>query len=148
MTCHIDNYTEFETENGVIYIKDDAINKLSKVDTIVFDCDGVLIDVRNAYNVAIAATTQFIIEALTGNTIPNNLFDSELNHAFKRTGGGLSTAHRYLRVSQRFLTALHLSRTYPSGADRGPGAAAGSGTWFSSESNRDGPSAQQCGYAW
>lgn len=87
MTCHIDNYTEFETENGVIYIKDDAINKLAKVDTIVFDCDGVLIDVRNAYNVAIAATTQFIIEALTGNTIPNNLFDSELNHAFKRTGG-------------------------------------------------------------
>lgn len=80
-------YTTIETTNGTIYIKKDKIAELEKIDTIVFDCDGVLIDVRNAYNVAIAATTRFVIESFTGTVIPETIFDSDLNHAFKSTGG-------------------------------------------------------------
>ena len=80
-------YIEIENPRGTIYIREDKLTQLAKVDTIVFDCDGVLLDVRNAYNVAIAATTKIIIEAFTGTVIPEEIFDSELNHLFKRTGG-------------------------------------------------------------
>ena len=81
------NYIEIENSNGTIYIREDKIADLAKVDAIVFNCDGVLLDVRNAYNVAIAATTRRIIEGLTGTVIPESIFDSSLNHAYKRTGG-------------------------------------------------------------
>ena len=81
------NYIEFKNSKGTIYVKKDRVNDLTKLDTIVFDCDGVLIDVRNAYNVAIAATTRIIIEAFTGTIIPEVIFSSELNHSYKRTGG-------------------------------------------------------------
>ena len=80
-------YIEVKNSRGTIYIRNDILTELAKVDTIVFDCDGVLLDVRNAYNVAIAATTKIIIEAFTGAVIPKEMFDSELNHYFKRTGG-------------------------------------------------------------
>jgi phosphoglycolate phosphatase-like HAD superfamily hydrolase len=80
-------YIEITNSNGTTYIRQDKLEALAKVDAIVFDCDGVLLDVRNAYNVAIAATTQRIIEAFTGTVIPESLFDSTLNHAYKRTGG-------------------------------------------------------------
>jgi hypothetical protein len=80
-------YIEVKNARGTIYIRDDILTELANVDTIVFDCDGVLLDVRNAYNVAIAATTKIIIEAFTGTVIPKEMFDSKLNHYFKRTGG-------------------------------------------------------------
>jgi len=81
------NYIELMNSKGTIYIKKDRVNNLAEIDTIVFDCDGVLIDVRNAYNVAIAATTRIIIEAFTGTIIPEAIFSSELNYSYKRTGG-------------------------------------------------------------
>jgi len=80
-------YIEIENPNGTTYIRKDKLEALARVDAIVFDCDGVLLDVRNAYNVGIAATTQRIIEAFTGTKIPESIFDSTLNHAYKRTGG-------------------------------------------------------------
>ncbi len=80
-------YIKLENKRGTIYIRKDKLADLAKVDTVVFDCDGVLLDVRNTYNVAIAATTRIIIEAFTGTVIPESLFTSELNFAFKRTGG-------------------------------------------------------------
>jgi phosphoglycolate phosphatase-like HAD superfamily hydrolase len=80
-------YIEIENSNGTTYIREDKLSDLARVDAIVFDCDGVLLDVRNAYNVAIAATTRRIIEAFTGTVIPESIFDSNLNHAYKRTGG-------------------------------------------------------------
>lgn len=80
-------YIENETQKGSFYIREDKLEKLAQVDTIVFDCDGVLLDVRNAYNNAISATTKIIIKAVTGTNISEDLFDSELNYAFKRTGG-------------------------------------------------------------
>lgn len=81
------NYIEIENPNGTTYIRKDKLEALANVDAIVFDCDGVLLDVRNAYNVGIAATTKRIIEDFTGTKIPESIFDSTLNHAYKRTGG-------------------------------------------------------------
>jgi phosphoglycolate phosphatase-like HAD superfamily hydrolase len=99
-------YIELENKNGIIYIREDKLEELAKVDTIVFDCDGVLIDVRNTYNVAIAATTKIIIKAFTGTVIPEKIFDSELNFAFKRTGGFNNDWTHTYAVIMRILAEL------------------------------------------
>jgi len=99
-------YIEIENPRGTIYIREDKLAELAMVDVIVFDCDGVLLDVRNAYNIAIAATTKIIIEAFTGTVIPEELFDSELNHLFKRTGGFNNDWTHAYSVIMRILAEL------------------------------------------
>jgi phosphoglycolate phosphatase-like HAD superfamily hydrolase len=99
-------YTKLESENGLIYLREDKLPEIAEIDTIVFDCDGVLLDVRNAYNVAIAATTRYIVEAFTGTIIPEELFDSKLNHAYKRTGGFNNDWTHAYAVIMRILAEL------------------------------------------
>ena len=48
------------------YIKEEASEALSRVDAFVFDCDGVLLDTRESYNVCIKKTAERIILTLTG----------------------------------------------------------------------------------
>jgi len=102
----VTKYIEIENPKGTTYIREDKIAEIAKVDTIVFDCDGVLLDVRNAYNVAIAATTKIIIEAFTGTVVPEEIFDSELNHLFKRTGGFNNDWSHAYAVIMRILAEL------------------------------------------
>ena len=45
-----------------IYIDDSNINVLDEIDTIIFDCDGVLIDITKSYDLAIIKTTQYVLE--------------------------------------------------------------------------------------
>ena len=99
-------YIKLENQRGTIYIREDSLQELAKVDTVVFDCDGVLLDVRKAYNVAIAATTKIIIEAFTGTVIPEEIFDSELNHLYKRTGGFNNDWTHAYAVIMRILAEL------------------------------------------
>jgi len=70
-------------DNG-IYVND-AIS-LSDVDAIIFDCDGVLIDVTNSYDKAIIKTTDFILKefANISNAIP---ITTQIIDEFKKTGG-------------------------------------------------------------
>jgi len=81
-------YTEYETVIGeTSYLRRDRLKELGEVDVVVFDCDGVLLDVRESYSRAVAETTSILMEAMTGVRIPRNLFDGGLNRAYKRTGG-------------------------------------------------------------
>ena len=81
-------YTEYETVIGeTSYLRRDRLKELGEVDVVVFDCDGVLLDVRESYNRAVAETISILMEAMTGVRIPRNLFDGGLNRAYKRTGG-------------------------------------------------------------
>lgn len=73
--------------NGTTYIREDRLEELAKVDVIVFDCDGVLIDVRDSYSRAVARTTCILVEAFTGTSLPESMFDDALNFAYKKTGG-------------------------------------------------------------
>ena len=45
-----------------IYIDNSIANILDKTDSIVFDCDGVLIDITKSYDLAIIKTTQYVLE--------------------------------------------------------------------------------------
>ena len=47
-----------------IYISDDMIQKIQKFDSIIFDCDGVLVDIRNSYDNAINKTISAIMNEL------------------------------------------------------------------------------------
>ncbi len=69
-----------------IYIDDSGIDVLNKIDTIIFDCDGVLIDITKSYDQAIIKTTQYVLEnfAKINDTIT---VDYKIIDGFKSTGG-------------------------------------------------------------
>jgi phosphoglycolate phosphatase-like HAD superfamily hydrolase len=90
---------------GPAYVRGDALGELGRVDVVVFDCDGVLLDVRRSYVRALAWTVALLVEAFTGARVPEGLVDPGLSHAYKRTGGfnndwGLAYALTMAAVSQ------------------------------------------------
>ena len=69
-----------------IYINDSIKNILDKFDSIVFDCDGVLIDITESYDLAIIKTTKYVLENFT--KIKDSIdIDFEIIDEFKSTGG-------------------------------------------------------------
>ncbi|AFS81957.1 HAD family hydrolase [Candidatus Nitrosopumilus sediminis] len=69
-----------------IYVDDSKIEILNKIDAVVFDCDGVLIDITKSYDLAIIKTTQYVLEhfAKIDDSIP---IDFKIIDGFKSTGG-------------------------------------------------------------
>ena len=69
-----------------IYLDDSCINSLDSIDTIIFDCDGVLIDITKSYDLAIIKTTQYVLENFS--KINNSInVDFKIIDGFKSTGG-------------------------------------------------------------
>jgi len=69
-----------------IYTQDSITSEIEDIDGIVFDCDGVLVDVSNSYDLAIQRTTAYILKEIAG--IPK--FDpvtSKIIEGFKASGG-------------------------------------------------------------
>jgi len=69
-----------------IYVDDSRIDALNEIDAIIFDCDGVLIDITKSYDLAIIKTTQYILKnfAKIDDTID---VDFKIIDGFKSTGG-------------------------------------------------------------
>ncbi len=81
-------YIESQTASGeTYYVSQNRLGDLAKVDVVVFDCDGVLLDIRESYCRAVAKTTSALVETMTGFRVPEELYDPGLNRAYKRTGG-------------------------------------------------------------
>jgi HAD superfamily hydrolase (TIGR01548 family) len=74
-----------EIERGIM-INSKKINKIKKLDSVVFDCDGVLIDVSKSYNLAIKKTVDFILKEMT-QVNESILVTTEMIEGFKATGG-------------------------------------------------------------
>jgi len=74
-----------ETSPG-IYSNDSILSEISDVDGIIFDCDGVLVDVSNSYDLAIQRTTTYVLKEIAGiqkfDPITSKIIDE-----FKATGG-------------------------------------------------------------
>ena len=69
-----------------LYVDDSYINVIDKIDSIIFDCDGVLIDITKSYDLAIIKTTRYVLENLT--KINNSIdVDFKIIDGFKSTGG-------------------------------------------------------------
>jgi len=69
-----------------IYVDDSKIDALNETDAIIFDCDGVLIDITKSYDLAIIKTTQYILKnfAKIDDAID---VDFKIIDGFKSTGG-------------------------------------------------------------
>jgi HAD superfamily hydrolase (TIGR01548 family) len=69
-----------------IYIDNSGIDVLNEIDAVIFDCDGVLIDVSKSYDQAILKTTQYVLEnfAKINDSID---VDFKIIDGFKSTGG-------------------------------------------------------------
>jgi len=69
-----------------IYTDDSQIQILDKIDAVIFDCDGVLIDITKSYDLAIIKTTQYVLKNLA--KIDSSIdVDFKIIDGFKSTGG-------------------------------------------------------------
>ena len=69
-----------------IYAQDSISSEIANIDGIIFDCDGVLVDVSNSYDLAIQRTTAYVLKEIAD--VPK--FDpvtSKIIEGFKATGG-------------------------------------------------------------
>jgi HAD superfamily hydrolase (TIGR01548 family) len=69
-----------------IYIDAQKIGKIKNLDAIIFDCDGVLIDVSNSYDLAIKKTVDFVANKIASIN-KSSLVTKEMIDSFKKTGG-------------------------------------------------------------
>ena len=68
------------------FISDEIIQDIPKFDSIIFDCDGVLVDIRKSYDYAINKTISVIMKDIFNEDIPN-VITSKILHGLKSTGG-------------------------------------------------------------
>ncbi len=69
-----------------IYIDDSDIDVLNEIDAIIFDWDGVLIDITKSYDQAIIKTTQYVLENFAKINDGINV-DFKIIDGFKSKGG-------------------------------------------------------------
>ncbi|TFH01949.1 MAG: phosphatase [Nitrosopumilus sp.] len=69
-----------------IYLDDSIIDILKTSDGIIFDCDGVLIDITKSYDLTIIKTTKYVLENFA-NITDSIKIDSQIIDGFKSTGG-------------------------------------------------------------
>jgi len=72
--------------NKELYISDDIIQKIQKFDAIIFDCDGVLVDIRNSYDHAINKTISAIMNELFDYKA-EDIVTSKIHFGLKAAGG-------------------------------------------------------------
>lgn len=69
-----------------IYIDDSISDDLLSIDGIIFDCDGVLIDITKSYDLTINKTVKYVLENFS--QITNCIeIDSKIIDGFKSSGG-------------------------------------------------------------
>ena len=69
-----------------IHVDDSFNSVLPNIDSIIFDCDGVLIDITKSYDQTIITTTKYILETLAKITDSIDI-NFEIIDGFKATGG-------------------------------------------------------------
>ena len=72
--------------NKEIFISENIYQKISKFDSIIFDCDGVLVDIRNSYDHAINKTISTIMKELFNDDI-GDVVTSKIHFDLKSVGG-------------------------------------------------------------
>jgi phosphoglycolate phosphatase-like HAD superfamily hydrolase len=81
------DYKSLEINNKIVFIKKGSIKKLSQVDAVIFDCDGVLIDVSKSYFEAIKNTINYIFtRTVNKKALKEDVLD-DLIYIFKKSGG-------------------------------------------------------------
>ena len=69
-----------------IFVDTAKIDKIKNLDSVIFDCDGVLIDISNSYDLAIKKTVDFVLKKMAKIDQPN-IVNTQMIDGFKATGG-------------------------------------------------------------
>ena len=69
-----------------IFVDTAKIEKIKNLDAVIFDCDGVLIDITNSYDLAIKKTVDFVLKEMANIDQPN-IVSTKMIEDFKATGG-------------------------------------------------------------
>jgi len=72
--------------NKEIFISDELSQKIQNFDSIIFDCDGVLVDIRKSYDTAINKTISAIMKDLFDYEV-DDVVTSKIHFDLKATGG-------------------------------------------------------------
>ena len=62
-----------------IFVDIAKIDKIKNLDSVIFDCDGVLVDISNSYDLAIKKTVEFILKKMTDIDQPNFVNDKMID---------------------------------------------------------------------
>ncbi len=81
------SYQTRKLRDGDIFLSSSAIERLASVDTVVFDCDGTLIDVSRSYDAAIIKTASSLIRDFMDKSLQIEKVGGELIQEIRRTGG-------------------------------------------------------------
>ncbi|MEM3815833.1 MAG: hypothetical protein QW341_03190 [Candidatus Bathyarchaeia archaeon] len=87
MLNEFNEYITLKLEAGEAFLRKDIIESMKSIDAIIFDCDGVLIDIRGSYDKTISKSVALIFEGLTGLKIPEDFVSDEIIFLFRRSGG-------------------------------------------------------------
>jgi phosphoglycolate phosphatase-like HAD superfamily hydrolase len=82
-----EKYLTFTFDKDETYVKKDKAELLKDVDAVIFDCDGVLIDIRESYDMAISEAVVYILEGFIGLSLPRDLIPNEIVFLFRKSGG-------------------------------------------------------------
>ena len=69
-----------------IFVDTAKIEKIKNLDSVIFDCDGVLIDISNSYDLAIKKIVDFVLKKIASIDQPN-IVSTKMIEGFKATGG-------------------------------------------------------------
>lgn len=83
----LNNYIKKEINGKNVYLLKDSYHKLREVSTIIFDCDGVLIDVRNSYDKSIAKTVSYLANNMFNAYLLEKTITNNVINRFRKTGG-------------------------------------------------------------
>lgn len=82
-----DNYLAVNVDGRKAYVRRDAMAPMKEVSTLIFDCDGVLIDARNSYNRSISRTVSYLSQNLLKMPIPEQAISEQVIYSFRKSGG-------------------------------------------------------------
>ncbi len=82
----IREYLSLRTGHSSLYIRFSSLDLLSDVGGVIFDCDGVLIDEKTSYDVAIRDVVSYVASHLTGLRLAPQMVPEETIYAVRRVG--------------------------------------------------------------
>lgn len=80
-------YEAFDPGGGAALVLRDSVAELKRVDAVVFDCDGTLIDARLSYDATIMRTVSRMVEEFAAVSLPMEEVGGEMILKIRRTGG-------------------------------------------------------------
>ena len=67
-------------------VSDSIVDELESIDAVIFDCDGVLVDITESYDTAINKTVSYILDDIL-QIQAENIVTPEILYGFKSKGG-------------------------------------------------------------